>query len=47
MIWLSDCKYLGGVGGWKNYFTVAQSEEWDEIVEEKLNKTDIKFQFTI
>jgi len=39
--------HKGGVGGWKNYFTVAQSEEWDEIVEEKLNKTDIKFQFTI
>lgn len=37
----------GGVGGWKNIFSVAQSEEWDAMVEAKLSHTDINFQYTI
>jgi len=37
----------GGVGGWKDYFTVAQSEEWDREVAEKLAGTEVKFQYTI
>ena len=38
---------LGGVGGWKDYFTVRQSEEWDKLVEEKLKNTEVKFKYTI
>lgn len=37
----------GGVGGWKNYFTVAQSEQWDEMVKNRLAATDISFKYTI
>jgi len=37
----------GGIGGWKDYFTVAQSEEWDQLQEEQMSNTDVKFQFTI
>jgi len=37
----------GGVGGWKDYFTVRQSEEWDKLVEEKLKNTEVKFKYTI
>jgi len=37
----------GGVGGWKNYFTVAQSECWDEMVKKELSSTDINFTYTI
>lgn len=37
----------GGVGGWKNYFTVEQSEIWDELVKKEMAGTDIKFQYTI
>jgi len=35
----------GGVGGWKNYFTVAQSEMWDDLLEKEMSETDINFQF--
>jgi len=37
----------GGVGGWKNYFTVAQSEQWDALVKEEMSGTDVSFQYTI
>jgi len=37
----------GGVGGWKDYFTVRQSEEWDKLVEEKLKGTEVSFKYTI
>lgn len=37
----------GGVGGWKNYFTVEQSEQWDRMVKQKLAATDISFKYTI
>jgi len=37
----------GGVGGWKDYFTIRQSEEWDKLVEEKLKNTEVKFKYTI
>lgn len=37
----------GGVGGWKDMFTVAQSEEWDKMVDDKLASTDVRFQYTI
>ena len=35
----------GKVGGWKDYFTVNQSERIDAIMEEKLKDTDIKFTY--
>ena len=38
---------LGGVGGWKDYFTVRQSEEWDKLVEEQLKSTEVEFKYTI
>lgn len=37
----------GEVGGWKNHFTVAQSERMDREVEKKLGNTDVKFKYTI
>ena len=36
------CVFLGEVGGWKNYFTVNQSERIDAIMKEKLKDTDIR-----
>ena len=35
----------GKVGGWKEYFTVSQSEMIDKMMEEKLKDTDIKFKY--
>ncbi|XP_076821596.1 amine sulfotransferase-like [Clavelina lepadiformis] len=35
----------GEVGGWKNYFTVAQSERVDTLFKEKLAETDIRFTY--
>lgn len=35
----------GQVGGWKEYFTVAQSERMDKIFEEKLGKTETRFRY--
>ncbi|CAK8673656.1 unnamed protein product [Clavelina lepadiformis] len=37
----------GAVGGWKNFFTVAQSEQVDDIMREKLAATDIQFIYKI
>nr|XP_039272027.1 cytosolic sulfotransferase 3-like isoform X1 [Styela clava] len=37
----------GQVGGWKETFTVAQSELMDKIIEEKLGHTDIKFTYML
>ncbi|XP_076821597.1 amine sulfotransferase-like [Clavelina lepadiformis] len=37
----------GEVGGWKNHFTVAQSEQIDAILEEKLNGVDIQFTYEL
>lgn len=39
--------FLGEVGGWKNYFTVAQSEYIDKLFEEKLSHTGIKFTYEL
>nr|XP_039273474.1 cytosolic sulfotransferase 3-like [Styela clava] len=37
----------GEVGGWKDHFTVAQSEQMDKEVKNKLGNTDIKFKYTL
>jgi len=30
-----------------DYFTVRQSEEWDQLVEEKLKGTEVSFKYTL
>ncbi|XP_071955661.1 sulfotransferase 1A1-like [Antedon mediterranea] len=37
----------GKVGDWKNYFTVAQSEEFDKIYEEKMKGTGLVFDYEL
>ncbi|CAK8673653.1 unnamed protein product [Clavelina lepadiformis] len=37
----------GEVGGWKNYFTAAQSQQIDDIMEKKLAATQITFTYTL
>lgn len=37
----------GEVGDWKNYFTVAVSEEFDRQLPEKMKGLDVKMRFTI
>jgi len=38
---------LGEVGGWKDYFTVRQSERIDKIIKEKFKDTDIEFTYEL
>lgn len=35
--------FLGKIGDWKNYYTVAQSEKCDEVIKRGLEGTDIRF----
>ena len=42
---ISEYIRKGCVGDWKNYFTVAQSEKFDAIIEEGLKGTGIKFRY--
>lgn len=37
----------GQVGDWKNWFTVAQNEDYDKIWEEKMKDCDLPVEFTI
>lgn len=36
---------LGEVGDWKNHFTVADSEMYDEVMEQELGDIGLRFQF--
>jgi len=35
--------FLGKSGDWKNHFTVAESEMYDEVIETELRETSIQF----
>jgi len=37
----------GEVGDWRNYFTVAQSEAFDELYQSRLASTGLEFEFKI
>ena len=36
----------GQIGDWKNYFTVAMSEEFDNIYEKRMKNSKMKFRFS-
>ena len=35
----------GKVGDWKNYFTVAQNEEIEKVLKERMNDSSFKFEY--
>jgi hypothetical protein len=41
------CKFMrkGVIGDWKNYFTLAQNQLFDETYEEKMTDTGLTFEF--
>jgi len=43
---LYNC-FEGKVGDWKNWFTVAQNEQYDAIIAERMKTSNIKMQFEI
>ena len=38
---------LGQVGDWKNYFTIAQNEEFDAIYEKEMKGYNVEFVYDI
>ena len=39
--------FLGTIGDWKNHFTVAENEQFDELLERELKESYLKFTYTI
>ena len=39
--------FSGEVGDWKNWFTVAQNEEFDRIMAEKMKNISHRFQYVL
>ena len=37
--------FTGKIGGWKNNFTVAESEMYDGVIERELGETGIQFKY--
>ena len=37
--------FTGKMGGWKNQFTVAESEMYDAVIERELGETGIQFKY--
>ncbi|XP_067648886.1 sulfotransferase 1A1-like [Haliotis asinina] len=37
----------GGVGDWKNWFTVAQNEWWDQHYQERMEDSPLQFKYTL
>ncbi|XP_067664922.1 sulfotransferase 1A1-like [Haliotis asinina] len=37
----------GGVGDWKNWFTVAQNEWWDQHFQERMADSPLQFKYTL
>ena len=38
-----NCYILGGVGGWKDWFTVSQNERLDKYLKDKMKDSTWKF----
>ena len=42
-----DLAFSGEVGDWKNWFTVAQNEEFDQLYFDKMKDSKLNFRFEI
>ena len=40
---LFQINFSGKTGDWKNHFTVAESEMYDDVIERELGETGIQF----
>ena len=38
--------FSGQIGDWKNYYTVAMSEEFDKLYDEKLKDSKLTFRYS-
>ena len=46
-LWFSYSHFPGEVGDWKNWFTVAQNEEFDWIYQERMKGSKLNIRFEI